>query len=91
MGTSRLTAYYARALPGRRDGDIAPYRHYASPLPTRLARGGSPPRPTAITPAKFACALHPRITHVLFARALLGRRDSRPSGLPARATGYARR
>ena len=62
------TATDARALPGRRDGDIAPYRplhpQYShaprgQPLPTRItpaifARGGSPPRPTVIIPAKFA-------------------------------------
>ena len=46
----------------RRDGDIAPYRHYALPLPPRLARGGSPPRPTAITPAHSARAVRMRIT-----------------------------
>ena len=34
------TAHYTRALPGRRDGDIAPYRHYA---PSRTPR----PRPRA--------------------------------------------
>ena len=58
-----------RAMARRRDGDIAPYRHYtrmgcaaitpaffARALPTRIthARGGSPPSPTAITLAKFA-------------------------------------
>ena len=40
-------AIYPRALPGRRDGDIAPYRHYTRNIRTLIARGGSrlaPPR-----------------------------------------------
>ena len=46
----RCAHHYARALPGRRDGDIAPYRHYTRVVrprlapPRRIARGGSPPR-----------------------------------------------
>ena len=50
MGTSRLTAYYARALPGRRDGDIAPYRHYTREIRMR------------IRPAHYARAVRTRIT-----------------------------
>ena len=82
----------ARALPGRRDEDIAPYRHYtreiraaisarvgrtplrdnirtqyshanypgALPCGAMVARGGSPPRPTAITHAIFARGVLPR-------------------------------
>ncbi len=38
--TAPHTEHYTCALRGRRDGDIAPYRHYA---PSTLARGGSPP------------------------------------------------
>ena len=44
--TQNSRRHYPRALPGRRDRDIAPYRHtpahYARALPTCIARGGSP-------------------------------------------------
>ena len=56
-----------RALPGRRDGDIAPYRHY-----TRMGC-------SAITPAKFARSLPTRIMHGHGAM----RRDIRPRWLTA--------
>ena len=73
--------HYPRALPGRRDGDIAPYRHY-----TRVVR-------PAITPAIFARALRrpcapsaplvrlgiPHTLRVLYAAAC-------QRGLPARGT-----
>ena len=51
--TPRVLRRFPLVLPARRDGDIAPYRHYTRPLarvprrtptPRRIARGGSPPR-----------------------------------------------
>ena len=52
VNTSRIThAIFARALPGRRDGDIAPYRHYTrhyarnirTPLPCGAISAAGPP------------------------------------------------
>ena len=63
--------HYTRALPGRRDGDIAPYRHYTRAIPTLHCPWGLPTpggamsaagppgsRPTAITPATIARYAH---------------------------------
>ena len=48
-------AIVARALPGRRDGDIAPYRHYTRewhPAPSLAPRCRAPhPRPVAVRPS----------------------------------------
>ena len=50
--------------------------HY--PGGAMVARGGSPPRPTAITPAKFARALRTRYSHSHGpCGVMVGRRDSR--------------
>ena len=36
--------HYARALPGRRDRDIAPYRHYTHNIRTAIPHAHAPPR-----------------------------------------------
>ena len=51
LPTQYSHAHYPGALPGRRDGDIAPYRHYTRGVRRHYA------------PAKFARALPGRITH----------------------------
>ena len=52
LRTQNSHRHYARTLPGRRDGDIAPYRRYTrkirTPLPTRHRPWGLP------TPWRFA-------------------------------------
>ncbi len=81
VGLPRLCRphHYTRALPGRRDGDIAPYRHYTRDNRTLCPR--PVPRPVArfsITPTHFPRCIARGGSPPRAARC-------RPPGLPARA------
>ncbi len=94
-----LLAITHGALPGRRDGDIAPYRHYTRVVRTTMPHARALPplhtRGAHANPKKLCTPIHPaqklfvplcvKNSHDHGARALPGRRDGRRPGLPARA------